>query len=276
MQKQLRIFIVGAGAGGTQLLKIFYKSRIAKVIAVCDIDAKAPGLGLAKGSGMQTYTDCGKAFSENPEMDIIINASGSEDVQERLLRLKPEGCEVVAGHSAKLLYDIVDEHEKIREKVKEKQILLSAIMESVLTAIVIIDAKTHKIVDLNPKAADMIGLRADEIKGKVCHNFICPAEVGKCPITDLGQRVDNSERLLIKGNGERVNILKTAREFSFGGNRLLVDSFVDITEQKKSQEDLLKQNKELERINKLMVGRELKMKELKSEIKRLNGGTNKI
>ena len=43
-------------------------------------------------------------------------------------------------------------------------------------------------------AARLIGAPRDEILGKICHKFICPAEEGLCPITDLGQAVDNTEQ----------------------------------------------------------------------------------
>ncbi|MEK7546892.1 MAG: PAS domain S-box protein [Patescibacteria group bacterium] len=47
---------------------------------------------------------------------------------------------------------------------------------------------------------------------------------------------------------------------------------IPITEQKESQEQLLKKNQELEKMNKLMVGRELAMAELKKKIKALEQG----
>lgn len=50
-------------------------------------------------------------------------------------------------------------------------------------------------------------------------------------------------------------------------------SFRDVTTVKKSQEQLLARSAELEKINSLMIGRELKMVELKAEIKKLKQGS---
>jgi signal transduction histidine kinase len=83
-----------------------------------------------------------------------------------------------------------------------------------------------------------MGRTLEELIGKECHSFICPAEKNKCPITDLGQKVDGSERKLVKANGEIRPILKTVLPFTKGCRELLVESFVDIGELKKTQEQL--------------------------------------
>jgi hypothetical protein len=46
-------------------------------------------------------------------------------------------------------------------------------------------------------ACEMIGTTRDKIIGAVCHKFICPADVGACPITDRGGVVDHAERILL-------------------------------------------------------------------------------
>ncbi len=108
-------------------------------------------------------------------------------------------------------------------------------MNSILTGVVLIDAETHEIIDANPLAAKLIGLPKEEIVGKVCHEFICPAEKGKCPISDLGQIVDQSERMLIKGDGKGIPVLKTVTPTKWQGRQYFVESFIDITERKQAE-----------------------------------------
>jgi len=57
---------------------------------------------------------------------------------------------------------------------------------------VVIDPLTHTITDINQAAAAMIGALREDIVGSVCHRYICPAEMGACPVTDLCKSVDNS------------------------------------------------------------------------------------
>ncbi len=139
----------------------------------------------------------------------------------------------------------ITEHRKSENRLHESEQRLKAIFEAVQAGIVIVDAATKAIVDVNPAASAMIGLDRQDIIGKVCHRFICPAEVGKCPIFDLGQTVDNSERILLTADGREVPILKTVIPFLLGDRHCLLDSFVDISEVKNAQEAARRENAKL-------------------------------
>lgn len=72
-------------------------------------------------------------------------------------------------------------------------------------------------------------------------------------------------------NGKLLTILKNADIFRDSEGIVLggLESFIDVTEQKRAEEALKKKNEELERFNKQAVDRELKMVELKKEINAL-------
>lgn len=113
---------------------------------------------------------------------------------------------------------------------------LQDIFEKIQTGIVIIDPVTHTILDINPNALSLIGRAKEEIIGRVCHQYICPAHEGRCPITDLGQVIDNSERALIDRDNNRIPILKTATTAILGKKRVIIESFIDIRDQKKAED----------------------------------------
>jgi PAS domain S-box-containing protein len=147
----------------------------------------------------------------------------------------------------------ITERINVETDLAESKHRLDIILNSILTGVIIIDAQTHKIVDVNTLAAELIGLPKEEIIDKLCHRFICPAEKGKCPISDLNQTIDQAERVLIKGNGQEIEILKTVTPASWQGHSYYIESFIDITalkEAKKRQDELLerveKTNQELE------------------------------
>jgi PAS domain S-box-containing protein len=140
----------------------------------------------------------------------------------------------------------IRERKHTEEALHESENRLKTIFDKVQTGIIIIDPETHKIVDVNPVAAKLVGAQKSEMTGEVCHKYICPAEVGKCPITDLGQTVDNSERALLTISGEKRPIIKTVTTVMLGGRPHLLESFVDITELKKTKEALVKLNNDLE------------------------------
>ncbi len=140
-----------------------------------------------------------------------------------------------------LLYSIV--HDVTARKEAEKalrvsQEYLKTVMESVGAGIVVVDAETRQIVDINPFAEKIISIPREEIIDKICHEHICPAEIGKCPVMDLGLTVDQSERLLLTGCGQTIPILKTVTHFQKEGRKYLLETFLDITERKRMEEAL--------------------------------------
>lgn len=123
-------------------------------------------------------------------------------------------------------------------QLKESEERLRTILDSVQAGIMLIDAHTHVILDANEIALQLIGNRKENTVGAVCHNFICPAERGSCPVTDLHQRVDTSEHLMVTRDGERRPILKTVTAIELSGRKILLESFVDITNLKRMEEEL--------------------------------------
>ncbi len=125
-----------------------------------------------------------------------------------------------------------------KEAHKESEEYLKTIFNSTSAGILIIDPESHEILDANPFALNLIGVPLEEVQGKQCHTYICPANIGSCPITDLGLEVDNSERILIDNSGQPIDILKTAVEFNRNKKRYLLESFIDISQLKGAQQEL--------------------------------------
>jgi PAS domain S-box-containing protein len=147
----------------------------------------------------------------------------------------------------------ITEQREADQKIRDNEERFRIIFEGQMTGILLIDAATHRIADLNDIAVRMIGYQKEMIVGKVCHRFVCPAEVGRCPVTDLGQDLDRSERVLINANAERVPILKSVRPIIFGGHRYLIESFTDITELKNAQLALKKSEEQLQAANRKLT-----------------------
>jgi two-component system, sensor histidine kinase and response regulator len=122
--------------------------------------------------------------------------------------------------------------------LRESEAYLQTIMDTIRVGLVLIDADTHRIVDVNPYAADVIGCTRGELLGEVCHSHICPAEVGKCPITALGLALEQGERSLLTCQGETIPILKTVVPLLKEGRTYLLESFVDLTSQKLAEQEL--------------------------------------
>ena len=131
----------------------------------------------------------------------------------------------------------ITEKKKNEELLQESEESFRSIFEN-QQPMIIVDAETHKIHNINTEAAFLIGLPKEEIIGKLCHNFICPAESGKCPISDLNQDVDHSERILLSQNKGKIPVIKTVKPVKIHGKSYFIESFIDISEHKRNLEKL--------------------------------------
>jgi two-component system NtrC family sensor kinase len=132
----------------------------------------------------------------------------------------------------------ITERKRAEKALHESEAKLQAIFNGVETGIFVIDPETHRIVDANPVALGLVGAPRDQVVGSTCHKFVCPADAGHCPVTDLGQTVDNSERVLLTATGEQRAILKTVRPVIIAGRKQLLESVVDLTARKRAEQAL--------------------------------------
>jgi len=128
----------------------------------------------------------------------------------------------------------------------ESDQLQRTIMESIPIGVVIIDAETRVIELVNSAAAAMFGARPEEIQGNRCHTFLCPAEECACPIGDLGQTVDNSDRIMLRADGTRLPVLKTVTPIRVRGKQKYLECFIDIRARKNAEIELQRSREQFE------------------------------
>jgi len=124
------------------------------------------------------------------------------------------------------------------KKAESSEHRVTMIFESLQAGIIMIDYDTHEILEVNQYAADLIGLEQNGITGRNCHNFICPAEEGACPVSDMGMVVDQSERVLVTAGGRKIPILKSVGALELQGRHVLLENFIDISKIKEVEEQL--------------------------------------
>ncbi len=134
------------------------------------------------------------------------------------------------------------------EKAAQNERFLDQLINSIAAGIVIVDPVDRVIVDVNDFALKIAGRTRDEIVGKVCHRMICPAEKYHCPILDLNQQTNMSRRKLLSKDNREISILKTVSYIERDGRELLLETFVDITQEEHAREELERTQRELEAI----------------------------
>ncbi len=128
--------------------------------------------------------------------------------------------------------------EQAEGALQESLETIGGLLDGVDAGIVVVDPVTHVIEQVNPHAANLFGASQEDVRGRVCHDFLCPTEVGRCPITDLGKVDESRECTLRRVDGTSAHILKSVKTIRLGGHEKLLETFVDISKRKEAEEQI--------------------------------------
>ena len=120
----LRVIIVGAGKGGTALLKLFTHSPDVEIVGVVDLNPEAPGLRLARNLGVRAASDA-LAFIADDRADLIVDVTGDPAMRSLLLQHKPPRAEIMGGTSALLLWKLAQHEQNLRAQLIHTEKLAS-------------------------------------------------------------------------------------------------------------------------------------------------------
>ncbi|WP_082233894.1 sigma 54-interacting transcriptional regulator [Halobacillus massiliensis] len=218
-----RVLIVGAGKGGTALLKILHDSDQLTVAAVIDHNPGAEGLTIAENLGIETGDEWRSYIHKN--IDIVIEATGSEKVFEQLRKARPAETVVIPGSVAYIISELLEEKEGLLRKLKDQTNNQNLILNSIHDGMVVID-KNANVTFLNQSGEKIVGRNREEVVGQHI-NHVIPAS--GLPLL-LTTRTKEINRELLLENGRKVI---TTRIPLIGSNDNVIGAyavFKDITE----------------------------------------------
>jgi len=139
-------------------------------------------------------------------------------------------------------------HKQAEERVRQSQKTLETILDSMPFGVIIV-SKDKKIRRVNNAALALMGYEsAEQIIGKACHEAFGSSTSSMCAMLDEGQVVDRSERILVAQDGRHIPILKSIVPVTLDGERALIEAFVDITERKRAEDELMRYREQLEEL----------------------------
>ncbi|MDV2480594.1 PAS domain-containing protein [Methanoculleus sp. Wushi-C6] len=202
-------------------------------------DMVAEALSAARRNGRgQFEAPCRTAAGEMRYWEVVVTPiCDPQGVPERLLATSRD----------------ITERKRSVEALRRREQELKVLLASLPTGVVVVDAATHRILDANPTALALFKAPREEVVGKCCHNHICPAEEGNCPITDQGSTFDRSERVVLTADGEEVPVLKSVARVHLSGRPCLIESFVDISDRKRAEEEIRVRNQQLAVLNRIIA-----------------------
>lgn len=162
------------------------------------------------------------------------------------------------------------ECKKLREELKKKKEYYRLLCDIVPVGIGIADME-GKVIYFNKAMSKIIGYPPGEAKELDIKKTYINPKIRKQILKIIKKKgyVHDFEVLLKRKSGEIYTALLDITKMRIGKQNFLVTIERDITKQKGIEEESQKRTEELKRFNKLAVGRELKMIELKKRIKEL-------
>ncbi|MCK5211194.1 PAS domain-containing protein [Candidatus Parcubacteria bacterium] len=128
------------------------------------------------------------------------------------------------------------------------------------------------IINANQSLCDMLDKTKEELIGKKCFSIFHDKNqpIAKCPMS-VALKSKKEERVeIFEPKFDKWLSVYTSPIINKDGQVVKIIHVVrDITERKQAEEEVNKRNLELKKANRLMVGRELKMIELKKKVKEL-------
>jgi PAS domain S-box-containing protein len=170
--------------------------------------------------------------------------------------LRKDGTEQWAEVTAKVIYDDagnplfnvgtvrdIEERKKAEEALQNSELKFKTLFEGASTAIFIIDLKTRAIVDCNTYASRLVGRSKDELIG-IHHSKLHPAESGdpcrrNVKIHAKDGNAVNYETELVHKDGHRIPVLINSTILEVEGKKLMIGSYLEITERKRAEEALM-------------------------------------
>lgn len=151
------IIIVGAGEGGTSILKAFRGIKTINLLGICDVNNAAPGMQLARSYGVATYTDLNAIFKLPAE--LIIEATGVEKVQQIVYENKGEHVYVVDSHGANLMMTIVEAREEMIHILHNEAERLAGMSQELSATM----RNVTRMVEEVAKSSEQVANRADKL-----------------------------------------------------------------------------------------------------------------
>lgn len=158
-----RVAIIGGGRGGSSIYRTLHSMENIEIAGVADTNPEAPGMRMAKADQVFT-TDNIVDICNLPDLKIIIEATGLQEVQSQIRQVKQPHTSLMDSEVANMVMTVIEEKEHLVE-IKRLKSELDAVFDSVQEAIEVADPE-GKITYVNPAFTRVTGIPARERVGR--------------------------------------------------------------------------------------------------------------
>lgn len=188
------VLLIGAGAGGTAILKTLMESESFLIDCVVDKNKSASGIKLAKKLGIKTGADWKNQLHDT--IDIIIEATGEQRVFDEIRNMRSSNALLIPGSVAYIIAKLFEDKKELIEKLKNEKNKHDLIFNNTNDGMIVVDRAGH-IILFNRSAEKMVATRQKDAIGKHVTELIPKSRL---PHTIAVKRVElNQEQLLENG-----------------------------------------------------------------------------
>lgn len=250
-------------------------------------------LGLPDSQGLETYRKlCSKA-GDTPV--VILTGLNDESIALKAIQEGAQDYLVKCEMSSSILSRLIQyavERKKVNQELMENEQLLRNILENSTNLFYSLSDEL-KFTYVSPQIKSFLGYDPDEIINLSFSQFTNDNPLNLLATDHRRQALETKtiqpvyEQELRKKNGMLIWVEVHEVPIEENGKISIVGALTDVSDRKKAEADrenyhqhlekqvqerttkLKKQNEELERMNRLFIGREFRIKELRDEIKAL-------
>ncbi|WP_153461517.1 sigma 54-interacting transcriptional regulator [Sediminibacillus terrae] len=192
-----RVLIIGGGKGGTALLKLLIATNRMKIVALVDTDKHAPGLRAAEANHIAT----GRKWQDwiDRGIDIVIEATGSEEVLQEVIKARPRETVVIPGAVAYIAAELLEEKETLLSQLKNEAYTQELIMNNIHEGMIVID-DSESVVFVNKRAEQIVDVPRKNFLHKPIREVI---DQTRLPQVLRSRKKEVNQKLILE-NGKKV------------------------------------------------------------------------
>jgi PAS domain S-box-containing protein len=256
--RKLRAVIVGGGKGGESILRMVKTDTLGRfrmeIVGIADINPDAPGMLYARELGIPLITNDPCDLLKAPDLDLVIELTGSEEVRDRIERRRPRSVKLIDHFGALLFWElhqaeeaIATQRREMRERIEVERERIAQIFDCIPDEILVVD-REMTVQEANRAFLQNNGMSIEEVRGKRCYEVEqhirgeCQVAVDNCPFNQV--MANQQPRSLVRKhytseNGPRFAAIVSAPLLDREGELVgVIEMTRDITHRIRLEEEL--------------------------------------
>jgi two-component system NtrC family sensor kinase len=264
----MNIAVIGGGTRCKRLMEVIeqhtFRELDPKVVAVADLNQKAPGFLKAKDKGLFVTHDYNDFFKRN-DIDLIIELTGDMDIYDDIVGKKKKTVRAISYATANLFWEISRVsilQKKTDQELQEARAMYKVIINKLIQEDVMVIGYDYRIIDINETLLVKLGLRREDVIGRHCYEIThrqqmpCSGKHHPCPLIQTLNSKKPSQTThvhLDKNNAEIYYSISTYPLIESGDVIGAIEISRDITKDINLQKAMINQEK-LASIGRLSAG----------------------